>query len=374
MQKHAENIVNKIFELKEYENFLILSELYSDKINISEKDKIKWQKLNEFTKSLYTEIKKIHKNTELIEYESTLGHGKEPNLTVWNQVFGNKTFDFIEKNSLADKLLNKTLNDNDKDLLINFVRNNPPKYHCIMALTHFSTSHTFFRKLFTQAGNGRYASMPLFEPEMFNSSMQADIDELAAFTEKLANYLNNFEQFHITSANGTDIIIVKEDRKVIPDTGKLNKPKSFGNLPAGEAFLAPVEGKSHGILVLEYAPTRKLNSPIRLTVENGAIVKIEGGEPYFNELTQKINAHPNNKFVAELGIGTNKHAKMLDNILESEKIFGTVHIAFGDNHAFGGCNQAPFHEDYLVLNPTVYGIDKNGNKKVILKDKSFFLE
>lgn len=374
MKEHALNIVKNIFELKDNEKFLILSEKYSEKSDVNEKDKIRWKNLNEFTKKLYNEIKNLHNNTILLEYDSTLGHGKEPELKVWENVFGKNFIEFLNKESLTTKILNKQLNEDEKQNIENFIKINPPKYQAIMALTNYSTSHTFFRKLFTQYGKGRYASMPLFDPEMFNSSMKANIDELADFTTKLANYASQFTKFHIVSENGTDLVIVKEERELIPDTGKLNKPGSFGNLPAGEAFVAPVEGESYGVLVIEYAPTRKLKSPLKLIIKNGVLVDIEGNEEYSNELKSKISEHPNNKFVAELGIGTNKYAKMLDNILESEKIYGTVHIAFGDNHAFGGKNQAPFHEDYLVLNPTVYGIDKNGNKKILFKNKIFYLE
>lgn len=35
--------------------------------------------------------------------------------------------------------------------------------------------------------------------------------------------------------------------------------------------------------------------------------------------------------LAELGIGTNPDAKRRENLLESEKIKGTVHLAIGDN-------------------------------------------
>ena len=38
-----------------------------------------------------------------------------------------------------------------------------------------------------------------------------------------------------------------------------------------------------------------------------------------------------NRNIAELGIGTNDRATRPDNILEAEKILGTIHIALGDN-------------------------------------------
>lgn len=41
-------------------------------------------------------------------------------------------------------------------------------------------------------------------------------------------------------------------------------------------------------------------------------------------------------------------------ILEDEKVYGTVHIAFGTNTSFGGTNKAECHMDGIILRPTLY--------------------
>ena len=41
-------------------------------------------------------------------------------------------------------------------------------------------------------------------------------------------------------------------------------------------------------------------------------------------------------------------------ILEDEKLYGTVHIAFGTNASFGGVTKADCHLDGIILNPTLY--------------------
>ena len=58
--------------------------------------------------------------------------------------------------------------------------------------------------------------------------------------------------------------------------------------------------------------------------------------------------------IAELGIGTNEAAKLCGIILEDEKLYGTVHIAFGTNTSFGGITKADCHLDGIILNPTLY--------------------
>ena len=61
-----------------------------------------------------------------------------------------------------------------------------------------------------------------------------------------------------------------------------------------------------------------------------------------------------NGTVCELGIGTNEAAILNGIILEDEKVYGTVHIAFGTNTSFGGTNKAECHMDGIILRPTLY--------------------
>jgi leucyl aminopeptidase (aminopeptidase T) len=58
--------------------------------------------------------------------------------------------------------------------------------------------------------------------------------------------------------------------------------------------------------------------------------------------------------VAEFGIGTNDKAILTGNILEDEKVMGTIHIAFGDNKSMGGSVRVASHLDGLINHPTVW--------------------
>ena len=51
--------------------------------------------------------------------------------------------------------------------------------------------------------------------------------------------------------------------------------------------------------------------------------------------------------LAELGVGTNERATLTGNILEDEKMLGTVHIAFGASAGIGGTVAVPVHLDAL---------------------------
>jgi len=52
-------------------------------------------------------------------------------------------------------------------------------------------------------------------------------------------------------------------------------------------------------------------------------------------------------------VGTNDAAQIIGNILEDEKVMGTIHIAFGNNVSMGGTVNVPIHLDGIIQSPTV---------------------
>ena len=57
--------------------------------------------------------------------------------------------------------------------------------------------------------------------------------------------------------------------------------------------------------------------------------------------------------MAELGVGTNADAEAGGNILEDEKILGSVHVAFGASAGIGGTVEVPVHLDVVVLDASL---------------------
>jgi len=241
----------------------------------------------------------------------------------------------------------------------------------VIAMANNSTSHTRFRSLLNLAG-ARFASLPHFDPEMFFTSMRVDWPALADRTNRLAGRINQAVEILVETGNGTRMRFGKKGRAAAGDDGLLTEAGSFGNLPAGEVYLAPLEGSSEGIMILEYAPMRKLDSPLELVVRGGIVAEIRGDEPYRKALEDKFAQSDLNRNIAELGIGTNDRATRPDNILEAEKILGTIHIALGDNSGFGGTVSTPFHEDYVFYGPTLTALGEDGTKEILL-DRGKFL-
>ena len=103
-----------------------------------------------------------------------------------------------------------------------------------------------------------------------------------------------------------------------------------------------------------------------MKVKDGKLVDLKGGD---SDKLQVLFDSERNGTIGELGIGTNPAARLTGIILEDEKIYGTVHIAFGTNVSFGGINKADCHLDGVIMNPTVYFDDQLvlDNGKVVIK-------
>lgn len=306
------------------------------------------------------------------EYPAVASHGVEPPEALWRIAFGDRGVEALLRAGLLGPLLAKEISHEETKRAETVVRRYArSSVHAVIALSNYSTSHTRFRDFLTRLCGARYASMPLFEVSMFEGSMDVDWKALAKRTNSVAKRVSTAVRIAVTTPYGTDISFSVEGRKAIPDTGILTKPGSFGNLPAGEVYLAPLEGTANGKLVLQWAPMRELGSPITLTVKDGHVVRIDGDEPYTRVLKARLAERRENSNIAELGIGTNDKARRPDNILESEKILGTIHIALGDNSSFGGSVKTPFHQDFVFFRPTVVLAGRDGAKTLLIKDGKF---
>jgi aminopeptidase len=76
--------------------------------------------------------------------------------------------------------------------------------------------------------------------------------------------------------------------------------------------------------------------------------------------------------VGEFAFGINPNARFVNEFLETEKILGTVHVAFGANTDMpGGKNPSKNHMDLLISNPTVKVTKVDMKTVTILKEGHF---
>lgn len=239
----------------------------------------------------------------------------------------------------------------------------------ILIPTSKSLSHTNSRREASKAGV-RIATLPGITEDMMTRTLNADYKEIAKKSDILAEIISKASNIRITTEKGTDINLAVEGRDGHSDTGLNYNPGDFSNLPAGEAYVAPMEGMSEGSIVFDGSMAGVgilKDETINVKVEKGYATDITGGAG-----AEKLYSimEPFGKLafnLAELGIGTHDKALITGEVLEDEKVIGTVHIAFGDNKSMGGTVRVASHLDGVIMEPTV-----NVDGKTIM-DKGKFL-
>ncbi len=226
----------------------------------------------------------------------------------------------------------------------------------LVAIVSFSLTHTQARGEASRAGT-RVASMPRFAPEMFypEGPMAVDYRAVAAETRAIADLITAAEEATVRSPHGTEITFSVKGRPGQSDDGLYTRPGAWGNLPAGEAYTAPLEGIGSGRIVVRKGWLAGLTeADMVLHFQDGEAMAVEGGGEVgrsladFLDLPARGAAAKSRRMLAELGVGTNPNARRTDITLEAEKIRGTVHIAIGDGSHMGGTNVADFHQDYVI--------------------------
>lgn len=229
------------------------------------------------------------------------------------------------------------------------------KFDVVLCPTAKSLTHTDSRRSASAKGV-RIATFPNITKEVMIRGLNADYKKIAALTNKLKRRLEKTKEVRVTTALGTDITMNIANRKVIPSKGLFHKKGESGNLPTGEAFVAPIEGTTEGVFIADgsFAGVGVLKKPIKVEVKKGLAVKMTGGAPA-KKLWNMVSKHGNKgKNIAEFGIGTNDKVKLSGMLLEDEKVLGTVHIAVGDNKTMGGKVHVPLHLDGVIKKPDVY--------------------
>lgn len=223
----------------------------------------------------------------------------------------------------------------------------------VLIPTSTSFSHTDARREASKNG-ARIASMPGITEDMISvGGLTADYHEVERLTNLVSDVLDKGKTVEITTPSGTNLTMSIEGRTCERDTGIFHKPpNTWGNLPAGEACLAPVEGTTQGVLAID-SLGMIVKQPVYVTIKDGWAKKFEGVDAgRLESLLRRGDANAFN--IGELGVGTNAKARLSGAVLEDEKVLGTVHIALGDNSSYpGGHSKSNIHMDGILLEPTV---------------------
>jgi len=239
------------------------------------------------------------------------------------------------------------------------------KFDVVFCPTAKSLTHTDARRNASAKGV-RIATFPGITKDVMIRGLNADYKKISALTIKLQKILETGKEIRVTAPAGTDISFSIAGRKAYASKGLFHAKGESGNLPTGEAFLAPVEGTANGVFVVDGSMAGLgliKNANIKIEVENGFAAKISGGVIAKKLKAMLDSVGKNARNIAEFGIGTNDSAKLSGVLLEDEKVMGTIHIALGNNVSMGGSVNVPIHLDGVIKKPTVWM-----DNKLLMKD------
>ncbi len=223
----------------------------------------------------------------------------------------------------------------------------------VMAPTSASLTHTQARKNACSCG-ARIATMPgITEDMFFNGPINADYEKVEKLTKNVTVLLDKARSARIVTGKHT-LLMSLEGRRGVPSTGIYRNKGESGNLPSGEAYIAPLEGTATGSVLIDGSCVGigLLDSPLIMEFDQGLLLDVKGDRA--DRLLKVLGDNSNARNLAELGIGTNDKARLTGVILEDEKIYGSVHIAMGSNDTFGGKVAAGVHVDAVMRSPELY--------------------
>ena len=201
--------------------------------------------------------------------------------------------------------------------------------------------------------------------DLFMESINVNYGRMRKNGLKLKNKLDRAKEIRLKTKNGTDVIFDVEGKEAIANVGDYTETGSGGNIPAGEVYIPPkgICGVK-GVVVVDGSMrcdegTMLLKAPMKLVIEEGKLMKIEGPHKDLLEKTlirrEDRAKYPERvRMIGELGIGINPRAVLMGSSILDEKVLGTAHIAIGSNYWFGGDIRTILHLDQVFLNPRIF--------------------
>lgn len=197
----------------------------------------------------------------------------------------------------------------------------------------------------------RVASMGAYQQYM-NEGLKIDFSQLRQRCAKMKTLLERTSIVHFAFKAKVDgnvgpykLKVDVLDRPVFVDDGDLSRDGALGNLPAGETFLAPVEGeisRTEGLLPIQLG-----EHTVVYRIEKNRALEVLGKNPQAQKERELLEKEPAYGNIAEIGLGFLKDMKVeaptfdykdldyvYNNTIFLEK-FGP-HIAFGRSDHFQG--------------------------------------
>lgn len=233
-------------------------------------------------------------------------------------------------------------------------------YEVILGATTYSLVTTKAVKRAIGLGK-RFLSLPL---AMNSKRSLLELDFLMMNPEKSSKMANQLllqledaKNVHITTQKGTDLNFRKVNRKAQCFTGATRLGTGYAS-SSFEIFVPVEEDATCGTAIVDasFGYLGTMDETVELVLDKGKIVQIEENNAG-NRLRKFIEELEDERMyiACELGIGLNQYAQCRGECyIEDESAYGTFHIGFGRNIAFGGKQEAKGHFDLVIHKPDIY--------------------
>ena len=177
--------------------------------------------------------------------------------------------------------------------------------------------------------------------------------------DRFAMELTTAATVRVTNPGGTDLRLDIDGRRGNSHCCILEGP-GFTAVPNIEANIAPVEGTTEGVLVVDgsipYYGIGVVEEPVTFEILNGFVGPISGGRQaaFLEELlASQDDAWVYN--IAQFAVGLNPDCtELTGEMLNDEGVDGTIHIGVGTSANLGGEVRAKTHFDAVIRNPSVW--------------------
>jgi leucyl aminopeptidase (aminopeptidase T) len=209
--------------------------------------------------------------------------------------------------------------------------------------------------------------------ELFWQAAEADVEKIFQRCSEVRERLRGSDRVRIVSPEGEELRFSIKGRRINMDDGvisdeDLETGDVTANFPFGEVYCAPLEDTVEGVSLypVVFYKAQEIRN-LRLVFEKGQVVS-SSADTNHHLFEEAMSTYTGDKFrLGELGIGTNHEVHVpTGNTLLDEKVFGSIHLAIGENRSYGGVNSSSCHWDMVMLKPTVYLDDE-----MLLKDGTF---
>jgi hypothetical protein len=249
-------------------------------------------------------------------------------------------------------------------------------HHCqaMIVLIGYSAASTPFRmsllRYFTDIRkSGRAASMPgVTLPELHYAD--ADYEEIDRVAGQIAHLLLRTSLITVeTFENGgrPHTLEIPVGRYFPTICGSTIEQGDWDNVPTGETFALPQRGRAEGSIAISGSvPGMVLErtAPAILKIKAGRINGISSADQevqshtnslFFRDHATRMPKSRNASTLCEIGFGVNRAIRQLHGLpIFDEKMFGTIHVAFGRNDQLGGNIKGSSHHDLVTLRPRVF--------------------